>query len=47
LVRDVRGEDFDRNVALQTCVPGAIDFTHSPAANGLQDFIRTEMGAAC
>lgn len=39
------GEDLDSHVALQPRVPGAIDLTHAPGAEGRQDPVRAKLRA--
>jgi hypothetical protein len=42
---ELRAGNFDRNVAIQTRVSGAIDFSHPARANGRKDFVRAEFVA--
>jgi hypothetical protein len=39
---DVRGEDFDRDGAIETCVSGPVDFTHPAGTERGQDLVRAE-----
>jgi hypothetical protein len=44
IVRKFAGQDLQRDIPTELAVPCAIDLTHAPAAEGAQDFIRTESG---
>src|SRR5262249_35498710 len=39
---EYRWQDFDRHVATEPSVAGAIDFTHPARAKGRDDFVRPE-----
>src|SRR4029078_9371951 len=39
------GEDFQRDVAIQLCVAGAIHLAHAARTEGGEDFVRAEMSA--
>jgi flagellar biosynthesis regulator FlbT len=39
-------QDFDRDVALELGVAGAIDLAHATRAQGAQDFVRSESSAS-
>src|SRR5271166_3687509 len=39
---ELRGGKLDRNVAIQSCIPGAINFTHSARADERKDLVRAE-----
>ena len=43
IVRDLRQDHFDRNVAMQPSIATAIDRSHSAFANLRDDFIGTEI----
>ena len=40
-----RREDFDRDIAAEARIAGAVDLAHAAGADGGQDLIRAEMGA--
>jgi hypothetical protein len=37
--------NFDRHIAIQPGIPGAIHFAHAPGADRSQDFVRAEFVA--
>ncbi len=45
VVRDDLGQNLDGHVAAQPRVPGPVDLTHSPRAQGCEDFVGAETGA--
>jgi hypothetical protein len=42
---DIRRQNLDRNVSIETCVSGAVNFAHPAGAYGRFDFIWTQPGA--
>src|SRR5205823_2688672 len=46
-VRRRRRQEFDRDVALEFGIPGAIDLAHAARADGGDYFIRSDAGAWC
>ena len=44
-IRQMGGQDFDRDSAVEPRILSTIDFTHTACANGCEDFIRSEPGA--
>ena len=43
--REQVGQDFQRDLAAQLHVPGAVDLTHAARAEGAGDFVRAEASA--
>ena len=39
------GQDFDRDVAIELRVPGAVDLTHAACPESSDDLVRAESGA--
>jgi hypothetical protein len=39
---ELRGGDFDRNVAIQSRISGPIHLTHASSTDGRKDFVRAE-----
>ena len=39
VARETLGEHFDRDVALQFCIPRAVDHSHAPGSKLVQDFV--------
>ena len=39
---NVRGQDFDRDGAIEASVAGFVDFTHAPRTNGREDLVGAE-----
>jgi hypothetical protein len=42
IVRQLRGKDLDRNVAIESEVPGAVDLAHAAGAEGRDDLVGAE-----
>ena len=42
---NVRWEDFDRDRAIETCIPGFVDLAHPAGSKECDDLIRAESGA--
>ena len=42
---ELRGGDFDRNVAIQSRISGPIHLTHASSTDGRKDFVRAEFVA--
>ena len=41
------GQDFDRDIPAELCVPGSIDLPHPAFADGLEDLVMGELVTAC
>src|SRR5687768_6314498 len=45
VANQLRGDDLQRNIAAQSCIPSAIDLAHAADAEQRQDFVGAETGA--
>ncbi len=45
ILREEIREDLDRDVAIELCVPGAVDLTHAACPESSDDLVRAESGA--
>ena len=46
-LREPRGGDFDRDLAVEAGVERLIHLAHASRANGRKDFVRAELVAGC